>query len=108
MKRKGHIRLTPDVRREQVVMAALELAHSKPYWAVTRNELADAVGIAGSVVQYHFGTVKQMRRAIMRAAVHREDLLVIAQGIAAQDPHALRAPADLRARAVKTLHGYGG
>ena len=103
MKRKGHIRLTPDIRREQVVEAALRLAQSKPYWQITRNELADEVGIAGSVVQYHFNTVKQMRRAIMRAAVHREDLTVVAQGIAAQDPHALKADAGLRARAIGTL-----
>lgn len=103
MKRRGHTRLTPDIRREQVVEAALQIAQAKPYWQISRNELADAIDVAGSVVQYHFGTVKKMRRAIMRAAVHREDLKVIAQGIAAQDPHALKAPDELRARAIASL-----
>ena len=97
------VRKTADDRREQCIEAALELARHKPYWRVARNEIADAVGIAGSVVQWHFGTVKNMRRLIMRAAIAAERLDIIGQGIANQDPHALKAPADLRARALASL-----
>ena len=96
-------RKTADDRREQCIEAALELARHKPYYRVTRNEIADAVGVAGSVVQWHFGTVKKMRRQIMRAAIAVERLDIIGQGIANQDPHALKAPADLRTRALEAL-----
>ena len=96
-------RETATLRREQCIEAALELSKSKPYYRVTRNEIADAVGIAGTVVQWHFGTVCKMRRDIMRAAIRTERLDVIAQGIANQDAHAMKAPADLRARALAHL-----
>jgi AcrR family transcriptional regulator len=98
-------RKTADDRREQCIEAALVLAKDKPYYRVTRNEIADAVGVAGSVVQWHFGTVKKMRRQIMRAAIVAERLDIIGQGIANQDPHALKAPAELRARALEDLLG---
>lgn len=96
-------RKTADDRREQCIEAALALAKDKPYYQVTRNEIADAVGVAGSVVQWHFGTVKQMRRQIMRAAIAAERLDIIAQGITNRDPYALRAPAELRTRALVSL-----
>ena len=91
------------IRIEQCIEAALELAKHKPYYRVTRNEIADAVGVAGSVVQWHFGTVKKMRRQIMWAAIAAERLDIIAQGIANQDPYALKAPAELRAKALESL-----
>ena len=100
-------RKTADDRRDQCIEAALELSRSKPYYRVTRNEIADAVGEAGSVVQWHFGTVKKMRRQIMRAAIAAERLDIIGQGIANQDPHALKAPADLKAQAMEALLGTG-
>ena len=96
-------RETATVRREQCIEAALELATRKPYWRVTRNEIAEVVGVPGSTVQWHFGTVKAMRRDIMRAAIRAERLDIIAQGIANQDPHALKAPAGLRVRALDSL-----
>lgn len=97
------IRLTANNRRAQCIEAALKLAEDKPYWKVTRNEIADECKVAGSVVQHHFGTVKQMRRQIMRAAIQAERLDIIAQGIVAQDPHALKAPRELRLRALASL-----
>lgn len=100
---KQRIRKKADDRREECIQAALELAKDKPYWRVSRNEIADAVGVAGSVVQWHFGTVKKMRRQIMRAAIQAERLDIIAQGIANQDPYALRAPTELQTRALQTL-----
>jgi AcrR family transcriptional regulator len=99
----SRIRKTADARREQCIEAALELSKDKPYYRVTRNEIADAVGVAGSVVQWHFGTVVKMRRQIMRAAIAAERLDIISQGIANQDPHALKAPAELRTRALIAL-----
>ena len=96
-------RLTADARREQIIAMALELSYDKPYWKVTRNEIAEAVGVAGSVIQHHFGTVAELRRQIMVAAVAAERLDIIAQGIVARDPVALAAPDGLRVQAVASL-----
>jgi hypothetical protein len=41
----------------------------------------------------------------MRAAVANHVLPVIAQGLALRDPHALRAPAELRVLAAESITG---
>lgn len=92
-------RLKPDARKAQILTAALALARESHYLKLTRDDIAKAVNLSGPAVQYHFQTVKKLRNEIMRAAVKRVDLVVIAQGLGAKEPHAERAPADLQQRA---------
>lgn len=96
-------RFKPAVRKEQIIKAALELAHEHRFDHVSRNMIADKVGVAGPTVQYHFGTMQQLRRALMREALKLEDLKILAQIIAARDPYADKIPSDLKARALATL-----
>lgn len=93
-------RLKPAVRKAEILTAALPLASARGYANVTRNDIAAAAGISGPAVQYHFGTMTQLRTDLMRHAVKQECLRVIAQGLAAQDRHAERADAELKRRAV--------
>lgn len=91
------------VRVEELLAAGLLLAVSKGYQQVSRADLAQAVGVAEGTVSVHFGTMKQFRRSLMRAAVHQRHLGVVAQGLAMRDHEALKAPADLRDAAANTL-----
>jgi hypothetical protein len=45
----------------------------------------------------------QLQKAVMRAAVARECLKVIAQGLAIQDKHALKAPPDIKTAAANAI-----
>lgn len=96
-------KLDARVRRAQILAAALEISVKTGYGRVTRDQIAKALGVASSLIPYHVGTVSAMRRDIMREAVRVECLPVIAQGIAANDRHALKAPPELRARALQSL-----
>lgn len=96
-------RLAPKVRTEQLLAAALDQAKKIGYRNVTAVTVAQAAGVAPSLVTYYFSTMTQLRRALMRAAVKREVLPVIAQGIADRNPSALAAPPEVKARAIATL-----
>jgi len=96
-------RLPPADRRALILDHALALSERGDYRRVTRKDVATRAGIAESLVSYYLGTVTEMRRAIMRAAVARECVAVVAQGLAAKDRFAQRAPAGLRAAAVASL-----
>lgn len=99
-------RLQPDDRKYQILTAALELATTPGgYKRLTRKAIADRVGCAEGLVSRYFATMPQMRRTVMRSAVLTENLHIIAQGLADGDPHAAKAPADLKARAIATLSG---
>lgn len=97
------MRLTAAKRRTQVIDTALSMAESGHYLKLTREALAAKVGLSGPLIQYHFGTMAKLRRAIMRAAVQRKCLKVIGQGLTANDSQALKADPELRAAALNSL-----
>lgn len=96
-------RLAPDVRREQIVEAALRVAKRDGYDRMTRADIAKAAGCSAASVQYHFGTMEQVRRHVMRAALRVPVLEVLAQGLARRNRIALRASPELRAEALRVL-----
>jgi AcrR family transcriptional regulator len=98
-------RLTPALRRTHILDAAVLLASSGNYTQITRQEIADVAGIAPTLISHHFGTMIQLRRALMRYAVQGRHLSVIAQGLAARDPQAQKATTELQASALGSLLG---
>ena len=96
-------RLDPTVRKDQIITAAIELARRDGYENVRREGVAAQAGIAPGLVSKYWGTMPQLRRAIMRHAIEIEDLIVIAQGIARGDPCARKAPQKLKDRALAQL-----
>jgi AcrR family transcriptional regulator len=104
-------RKAPAVRKDEILAAAISLAAASSYTRVTRDQIAKGIGVTGTAVQYHFGTMGQLRTAIMRSAVKRavsgqsdshdrgEFLHVVAQGLLDKEPHAMRAPDWLKTEA---------
>lgn len=98
------IKLEARARVAQILKAALELCgEGAHYVRITRDEIAKKAGIPSSLVAYHCGTMADLRRDIMREAVRVENLAVLAQGLAARDRQALKAPEELRQRAIQSL-----
>lgn len=100
MKRK---RLKPDIRKENILKAALKLAAVGNYLVVTRDEIAKAVGVTGPALQYHFGTMARLRNELMRYAVRHRHPRVVAQGLATRNPQALKADDELKQLAKAAL-----
>ena len=96
-------RMSPANRKAQMINTALDLAEAGHYLNVTREQVAARAGFKGPLLHRYFGTMKQFRRAVMRAAVQNERLAVIAQGITAQDTQALKASPELQAEALGSL-----
>jgi AcrR family transcriptional regulator len=96
-------KLEARARAAQILAAAVEAARVHGYTRLTREQVAARIGIAPSLVPHYMGTMGALRRKIMREAVRVECLPVIAQGLAARDPHAMAAPAELRQRAARSL-----
>lgn len=93
-----------DERKEQILKAALKVAEKPGGWAnLTRLAVAKAAGCSESLPSAHFGTMRNFKRAIMREAIRTNNHKVIAQGVIAGDPVALKAPAEVRQAALSTL-----
>lgn len=97
------VKLEARERKAQILGAALIACQSAGFSRVTREQIASLAACPPTLISYYFGTMQALRRAIMREAVASECLPVIAQGLALRDPHALKAPEDLRRRALTSL-----
>lgn len=91
------------VRKQQIIDEGLALARRGGVDNVTRDAIAERVGVSGAAVQYHFNTVKQLRRAIKRAAVASpwSNLRTVARLIVADDPVVEGLSAEVKASALE-------
>jgi len=90
-------------RADELLAAALSLAESQGYQNISRKQIADSVNVCEALVTHRLGTMPNVRRAIIRQAIVRRNLAVLAQGLAARDPHALKAPDELKQQAAACL-----
>lgn len=89
-------RLNPKVRKTQVLNAAMTVAVRDTYHAMKRHDVAKAAGCAEGTVNRYFGTMSQLRRAVMRKAVIERCHAVVAQGLMMSDNQAMKASPELR------------
>jgi AcrR family transcriptional regulator len=58
-------RLTPDARRDQILVAARRLFSERPYTSATTADIADAAGVARSLVHHYFGGIRGVFMAVV-------------------------------------------
>ena len=87
----------------KILTAAIDLAAVHGYTNVTRHQIAEMIDCAPSLIPYHFGTMKQLRRSIMGEAIRTKNLIIIAQGLTAKDSRALGCSDELKRAACEYL-----
>jgi len=97
-------RTNPKDRKQQILNAAISVARDKNYSTITREDIANRAQVSTGSVARYFGTMCQVRRAIMRAAIQKEILPIIAQGLVGNDKNAEKAPAQLKEKAMKSYY----
>ena len=96
-------RLSKDVRKDHILRVALVAAKEHGYTSVTRTVLAEKANVSMSLVSHYFGTMEQLKRAVMRAAVEHEIPEIVAQGLSMVDKNAQKASVELKALAATAL-----
>ena len=92
-----------SIRETQILDAAVKLSEKHGYSNVTREQVANAAGCSVGLVSRHMGTMENLRRSIVSAAISQENLIILAQALVNNHPKALRAPQELRHRAALML-----
>lgn len=88
---------------ERLLDIAVDLAERNGFYSLTRDGIADAAGVSKALPTVRLGQKPEMMRNIMRRAIKRRSLAVVAQGLAGGDRTARRAPEDLKAQAAAWL-----
>lgn len=99
----AHKRMKPADRKREILDAALSVAGELGFSKFRLVDVAERAQCSTGLVMLYWPTMTKLRRAVMRAAIKREILNVIAVGIALEDSSCRDIPADLRERALRTL-----
>lgn len=90
-------------QKQKLLDVALILAEEHGYQHITRNDVAKAAGLSGTIVHYYFGTMVRFRSELMRYALEQRNATVIAQGIMAFNATALNADDELKTAALTVI-----
>lgn len=96
-------RFNSEIRKQMVIDVALRLAASTHYMHVQRKQIADVLQVSPPALTYHFGTMRQLQRAVVEEAIKRKDLKIIAQAVVARDENVRKAPLPLLRRAISSF-----
>lgn len=96
-------RVSPGIRKQQLMNAATELSVEKGFLALTRESVAEHAGVSVALVSRYFHTMEQLKDSVMLDAVRHELLGIIAEGLAVRHPLAMAAPAAVRIAAAQKL-----
>jgi AcrR family transcriptional regulator len=94
-------RLDPKDRTNELLDVALGLAHAHGWRNLTHSAIAQSAGVSPALVVARLGTKQQLLRDVMRRAVARSVVAVVAEGLAVGDKHAKRADPALREKAAQ-------
>lgn len=90
-------------RDGRILNAALEQAKTDGFQWITRDAVAEAAGVSPATVNTAYGTMRGLKRAVLQAAVDRNVLEVVAQGLAERHEIVMNAPEDVRRRAAAAM-----
>ena len=90
-------------RDEQLLAAAARIACDVGYMQITREAVAEAAGVSPAVISHRFGTMVNFKRDLMRYAIRKQVLPIVAQGLAVGDRFARRAPYHVQQNARDIL-----
>jgi TetR/AcrR family transcriptional regulator, fatty acid metabolism regulator protein len=99
MRSTDGLTFTEQARREQIVAAAVEVIATSGYGQASVAKIADHIGIAKSVVLYHFKTKSDIIEAAV-TTVFAQAALVIAPAVTAEPTAAGKLSAYIRANAA--------
>jgi AcrR family transcriptional regulator len=98
-------RFAPEIRYEQVLQAAVELAREIGYQQLTRNKIADFAGVSPALVSHYLGSMVETVDKVIEAAISGKVLEIIAQGLTYQNELIMNAPRELREQAAAYIGG---
>lgn len=93
-------------RHDKVLAAASALARVTGFQHITRSEVAARAGVAAASVSHAFGSMIDLKQAVLRHAIETEDVTIVAQGLTDRPgghPLVKDISDSLRERAARSL-----
>lgn len=89
--------------KDKILMTAMIIAVEKGFRNVTRDAVAAKMEIAAGSVSYHYGTMRKLHAAVVKAAIELENLTIIAQALMEKHPLTAVLADDLKRKALRSI-----
>lgn len=102
------MRIKVSMRREQILLAAVEIAKKPGGWGrLTRASIAAAADCSDGLVSRHFGDMCDVRKEVIRYAIYNQIVEILVQSLAAHDGYVVKQwlPKALKQKALQSLLG---
>lgn len=93
-------RANPALRKDYILAVAVDMAKAVGYHKLTRDAVAEKAGVSMGLVTRYFGTMNQLKGAVVKRAVKTEVLEIVAQCILNKDPRGAKISEELKSRAL--------
>lgn len=90
-------------RNSAILEAAIELAKTEGYDWITRDAVARAAGVSTGSVHNAYGNFVELKREVIRQAVARGIVPIVAKALADQHPLAQSASPALRQQVAASI-----
>jgi AcrR family transcriptional regulator len=95
--------MIPTERKKLLLYTAIDLSVRFGYKYLTRTKVAKKAGVTDALINHYFGTMKNLKKAVLREAIDKEIIPVVAQGLALRDPLALKISKTLKDKTLKYI-----
>jgi AcrR family transcriptional regulator len=96
-------RLKPKDRKAAILASALKQARKYGYQNVDRGQISADADCSRNLINHYFGTMPQLRRAIIGEAIRLKDLTIIAQALVAREPRAMKLSDEVKQAALASV-----
>lgn len=97
------MRLTPEIRREQILKAGIALALDGNYNTITRAAVAKLADCAEPLVTHYYGSIDNLRHQILLFAIDNRSHTILQQAIINRDKTLETVPRELLQEAVGAI-----
>ena len=89
--------------RMKIIETALKMAEGIGYMNLRRDDIADQAGVAMGTVTYHYSSMIQLKRDVIRHAILNENYVVMGQALGMREPQIMKLDEVVREKLAKML-----
>jgi|SRR5690606_5627829 len=72
-------RLDPEIRKQQILDAAINISIQKGYRQLTRQAVANKLCCAGALINHYYGDIDSLRDIVLKTAIEKEIMPILAE-----------------------------
>lgn len=91
--------MSVKIDKKVILDSAVHIAERDGFLNITREKIAEHAKVSDAKVSNAFGSMTQLKRAVMRQAVHKNLWNIIIVGIVSRDPTAVKLSPEIKQEA---------